>query len=102
MEFRSTLERETERVLGKVRHWEENGEKASPLVDKVFELLVKSPRFNDTYLTAVHVAKTIQPSITLDDCRLAVNMQLALCCDLVLHLIEDKLLIIKESDKKEI
>ena len=96
MEFRSTLERETERILKKVRHLEENGDKAPPLVDKVFKLLVESPRFDDTYSTAVHVAKTIQPSITLDDCGLAVNMQLALCCDLVLHLIEDGLLKMKE------
>jgi hypothetical protein len=97
MEFRSTLEREKERLTTDAKRMEDIDIEVSPLVLTVNKLIRNSPKFSFTFNQAINTVKTIQPSITEEDCRIAVCLELTLCSELIINLIEDGLLEIKEA-----
>ena len=96
MEFKSTLKRETERITEKVEQARANGMKEDPLIKKVFKLVIDAKCYIRMYARAVYIAKTIQPSIADDDCKKAADMQMALCSNVLLQLVKEELINIKE------
>lgn len=96
MEFKSTLEREREEMAARHKQAIDSGMKIPPMVLDVNNLIKNSPHFQYTFNEAIKTVKTIQPSITEEDCRIAVCLELTLCSTLIYNLIEDGLLIIKE------
>ena len=89
MVFKSTLERESEKLRGSAQHMRDTGIEVPKLVLEVNKMVSKSAKFSYTLDEAVDVAKTIQPSITEEDCRIAVCLQLTLCSQLIYNLIEE-------------
>jgi hypothetical protein len=99
MEFKSTLERESDRLVFISRKMRDSNIGVTPLVITVQKLIKESPQFSYTFKQAVDTVKTIQPSITEEDCRIAVCLELTLCSTLIYNLIEDGILVIKEAQK---
>jgi hypothetical protein len=99
MEFKSTLERECDKLVAIGKEMRDNNVEVTPLVLAVHKLIEESPQFLYTFKQAIDTVKTIQPSITEEDCRIAVCLELTLCSTLIYNLIEDRILEIKEGQK---
>lgn len=96
MEFKSTLKKKEEEFKGNAKRLRDAGIPIPSSVITINEIVRKSPKFLYTLNYAIDNAKTIQPSIEQEDLRIAVVLQLALCSQLIHHLIEDNILKIVE------
>ena len=92
MEFKSTLERTSERMKAEVKRLHNAGIEVPPLVLAVNKLIENSPKFQFTFDCAIKNARTIQPSMSEEDCRIAVCLQLTLASQLVYNLIDANIL----------
>ena len=96
MEFESTLERSLKERADKLRKAKEDGYKEPPEVKKVFNLVKDSVAFHAARLRTMIIAREMQPSITDTDLKIASDMQLAMASELILNLMKEGLITIKE------
>ena len=92
MEFRSTLEKELEQHHERLKQAEAEGYKEPPEIKEVFFLIKDSLAFMKTRMRTITVARSIQPSITDTDLKIASDMQLASASELVLNLLKEDLI----------
>ena len=92
MEFKSTLEKESEKQEKHLKETLSKGYDTKP-VNEVFELITQSGRpMTVLGSRAIHIARIIQPSISEKDLKIATNMMCALASQLVLQLKEEGLI----------
>ena len=96
MEFKSTLEKTAEKHENHLREAIAKGY-SDKGVDDVFELISHSGRAMDVMVArSLSIAKTIQPSISGRDLKIASNMMCAMASQLVLQLKKEGLISINK------
>ena len=96
MEFKSTLEKESEKQEKHLKEARAKGY-SDKGVDDVFELVSHSGRAVDVMIARTKsIAKTIQPSISGRDLQIAGNMMCAMASQLVLMLKDEGLISINK------
>ena len=92
MGIRSTLQKASEKHEKHLKEGIERGYDRKP-ADKVFKLIISSNTAVACMRSrALYIAKTIQPSITEADLKIAADMMCAMASQLVLNLVEEGLI----------
>jgi hypothetical protein len=98
VKFRSTLERYLEQAEESLKKAKEKGYSSKP-VDEVFEMITSSAQAEDLMrVRSIMIAKTIQPSITESDLKMASDMMCALASELVLNLMREGLISLNKKE----
>ena len=97
MEFKSTLERAKERYNLRIDQAIAKGYKEPPEIEEIFNLIKDSKSLLKTRTKTIEIARNMQPSITDEDLKIASDMQLACASFMLLSLIKEGLITIKED-----
>lgn len=97
MEFESTLQKESDRIVNAVKQRRAEGEKESELGIKIFDLIKDSHSVASLKRKSIDIAKTIQPSILEVDIKIACTLQMALAFHFVHNLVQEGLISIKNE-----
>lgn len=96
MKFESSLEKHLRESKTDLEQARREGMKEDERIQGIFDMITNSPCFPKLSARATYVSKIIQPSIADRDLKIACDMMCALASELVLNLVKEGLITIKE------